>query len=58
MVNVTALVTDTPVAPFTGLVETRVNDPPPYELVPVVNELAKAVTAFPSMSANPLIATL
>ena len=29
MVNVTGLVTETPVAPFTGLVETRVNDPLP-----------------------------
>ena len=50
MVNVTGLVTETPVAPFVGLVETMVNDPLPYELVPAVKELVKVVTALPSMS--------
>ncbi len=58
MVNVTGLVTDTPVAPFTGLVETKVNVPLPYPVVPVVNELVKVVTALPSMSLKPPTDTL
>ena len=44
MVNVTALVTETLVDAFAGLVDSRVNDPLPNEPVPVVNELAKVVT--------------
>ena len=47
MVNVTGLVTETPVAPFAGLVETTVNDPLPYPVVPVVKELLKVVTELP-----------
>ncbi len=58
MVNVTGLVTETPVAPLTGVVETRVNDPLPYPVVPVVNELVKVVTALPSVSLKPLTDTL
>jgi hypothetical protein len=58
MVNVTGLVTATLVAPFVGLVETRVNEPLPYVVVPVVNALANGVTALPSMSLMPLTDTL
>ena len=58
MVKVTGLVTETPVAPLAGLVEIRVNDPLPYEPVPVVNELVKVVTALPSMSLKPPTDTL
>ena len=58
MLNVTGLVTDTPVAVFAGLVETRVNDPLLYPVVPVVNELGKGVTVFPCTSLNPPTATL
>src|SRR5260370_18836523 len=58
MVNVTGLVTETPVAPFAGLVETRLNDPLLYPVVPVVNELLKVVTVLPSVSLKPPTDTL
>src|SRR5271156_12343 len=53
IVNVTGLVTDTPVALFAGVVEESVNELAPYELVPAVNLLVKGVTELPSMSAKP-----
>src|ERR1700732_2399448 len=58
MVNVTGVVTDTPVAPLAGLVETTLNDPLPYPVVPVVNELLKVVTELPSVSLKPPTDTL
>src|SRR5271165_2515106 len=58
IVNVTGLVTDTLVAPFSGLVESRVNDPLPYAPEPVVNVLVKAETALPSTSLKPPTDTL
>src|ERR1017187_359983 len=57
MVNVTALVTDTPVAAFAGMVESTLN-PPPYVLLPVVKELLKGVTVLPSRSLKPPTDTL
>src|SRR5260370_38305630 len=58
MVNVTGLVTDTPVAPLAGFVETNVNDPLPYPVVPVVNEGFEVVTLLPSVSLKPPTDTL
>lgn len=58
MVNVTGLFTGTLVAVFNGLVETSVNVPLPYPVVPVVNVLLKVVTALPTVSVNPPTDTL
>jgi hypothetical protein len=58
IVIVTGLVTDTPVAPVAGLVETTLNEPLPYVAVPVVNELVNVVTVFPPTSLNPPTDTL
>jgi hypothetical protein len=58
IVNVTGLVTATPVAPFAGLVELTENEPLPYAAVPVVNELVNVVTEFPPTSLNPPTDTL
>src|ERR1035438_3978812 len=58
IVNITGLVTDPLAAPLTGLVEVSVNDPLPYEVVPVVNELVKVAMALPSMSLKPPTDTL
>src|ERR1035437_1136085 len=54
MVNVTGLVTETPVALFAGVVEDSLNVGGPYELVPAVNVLVKGVTELPSTSTKPL----
>jgi hypothetical protein len=58
IVNVTGLVTDTPVALVAGVVDANLNELVPYELEPDVNVLVKDVTVLPSASENPLIATV
>ena len=58
IVNVTGLLTDTPVAPLTGFVPLTVNDPPPNATVPVVKVLVNGVTGLPAWSVNPLTCTV
>lgn len=58
IVKLTGLLTEMPIAPLTGLVESTVNDPLPTDAIPVVNELVKVVTVLPCTSLKPPTETL